>query len=288
MAARDSDGTQGGLTVPATRTRKRGLTVSAPHPDDLKKAKVEPPPLPLLGKPVSLATTSQPVDAVPPESTPQTALKTKPVVAVAEPASEAQEEESSAPLTTKEELEAERTYWAEARKERIFRLPGDGPHTFFVFCEAINGIFHGVEDDVQYFVQKSTMMDVMAKTEEMDEDEEEEARELTSEIMDQGGFWEPVINEDDAKTEEAKALQKVLSDVKSTGYADWYEVTVQKAKPAKGVPALEIKKWRMRLNWYKVAEDQQCSWWITGVALPDEESSEAALIISENVPPYYA
>ncbi|THH16234.1 hypothetical protein EUX98_g9334, partial [Antrodiella citrinella] len=141
----------------------------------------------------------------------------------------------------------------------------------------------GIQDDTCWLVLKPTMLAIASAVDGLPTDE---ATERASDLTDHLGWWRVDIDEEAekaAETDEAEALKKIFSDLEAPDHQWWYEVTVQREKPAKGVPALEIK-FSMYLPWYHVAKDQEGSWWITGFAVPDEESNKAAKIMEENIP----
>jgi len=258
-----------GLTVPAVRSRKRGLTVSAPSPDDLKKVKVDAPPLPPLPKTEAKSSVQPPHRPEPSETAPVAAVKVQ---------------KTHEDLKTS--LAKDWTDGAKSKKKhqqpRIYRLPGNGPHTFFASEEALSQIVDGDSDvDACFMVLKSTLQSVVSAFPGICEED-------VSELMDNVGFWEVELDEEAkeaAETKEAEAWRKIWAAL-DTPQGGWYEVTVQREKPAEGVPAIEFR-WCFFLDWYHIAEDQQGSWWLTGVAVPDEASSKLALVIDDHIPQYF-
>lgn len=262
------------------RSRKRGLTVSAPSPDDLKKAKVEP--------------SSQPEPKEPESKSPDETTQVDPSEKK-QPEAASMAETSIPPIgdSDVDDDDDEKSVYAEEldkgrKKQRICRLPGDGPHTFITYADAMISIFSGEIESPPYMVRKSTLLKVAAHEDQCSACDDDEDCERTSLLLDRSGFWivNTQITQKKGRTKEADALCDVwdkLCEGSPKGQW-WYEVTVQREKPKEGVPALEIQ-YEMFLD--KVAPDSQGSWWITGFAVPDEESQKAAEILEENIPQYF-
>lgn len=151
------------------------------------------------------------------------------------------------------------------------RLQGDGPHTLFTFSEAISE-WHG-GDGGHYLVLKEPLLAVLdATSEALGKEEKEEAEEA---LMDDVTFFAVDLPEGASETNGASALQDAFAAL--PGHPWWFEVTVQRAKPEKGVPAMEIQ----------LDENEDEQWWITGYAEPDERAAKAAEIIERHIPLHF-
>ena len=269
-----------GLAVPVARTRKRGLTVSAPSADDAKKSKVAPPPIPSmppLPKPQNVDTnvaSSQP-SASKASTAPEPTL----------PAPNA--ETDSKPLVD-ETFVDKASARSGGQKPAKHKLSGNGPHTFLVSAPILRKILDASAENGAFMVLKSTMLEVAEKSVGL---EKEEVAEVVWDLVDESGLWEMYVrSEEAAKSEEAKSLcqrwSKIQDEMKDVDKKWYCEVTVQKPKPSKGVPAMEIV-WDMFL--YALPDDlfHRGSWWITDVVLADDQSAKAAELLYENVPTYY-
>lgn len=168
------------------------------------------------------------------------------------------------------------------RRPVFHRLPSDGPVTFLTSSDSLSTILQGEPDS--YMVPKSTMLDVMSKTAGLSE---EEAEDIAGKLLSAGGYWDLDMDMSAAETKEAELLCEKLRTVSKNEPEDqwWYEVIVQREKPAEGEAALEFK-WYMFLNWHHIAEEDKGSWWITDFAIPDEELNKAATIIPDHAPMY--
>lgn len=265
-----------GLAVPVARTRKRGLTVSAPSADDAKKSKVAPPPIPPmppLPKPQNL-TPSQP-------SAPEASAAHEPTL----PATNTETDNKSLGDETFVDKASARSG---GQKPAKHKLSGKGPHTFLVSTPILKKILDASAENGTFMVLKSTMLEVAEKSVGL---EKEEVVEVAWDFMDESGLWEMYVRSKEAVgTEEAKVLcqrwSKLQDEMKDVDKKWYCEVTAQKPKPPKGTPAVEIV-WDMFL--YALPDNlfHRGSWWITDVVLADDQSAKAAELLYENVPPYY-
>ncbi|TCD69449.1 hypothetical protein EIP91_007575 [Steccherinum ochraceum] len=253
---------QGGLDVPTTKTRKRALTVTAPTPADLKKTKVEPPPVATPDIQDALTTPIQPTESSKPilEDTP-TSAPTK----------------TTTPSASNED--EEEPWWKSCREEKTFRLPGQGPHTFLTGSECLSCLFN--YEGQNFMVLKSAMLEVAVNAKQLKEDHDEwELGALMEDIV----FWELLREEVDEEPEEVNALAAMFKEADS-GDKFTYEVTVQREKPAEGLPAMEFK-WTVEFPWLHIAEEDQGIWWMTAISAPDKESLEAARILWKCLPQF--
>jgi len=266
MPAEETTNAKDSSRGPSADSRKRGLSASAPTPEESKKYKVE--------------------EAIPPPATSK----------VEEPEStEPQPEETNSNSDiratfpkdyTLDVFEDDGSYGSKHRRPRTYKLPGSGPHVFFTSYDMLQQVVSGMADGGCWMALKSSVLAVASATSELPK---AEARELASDLMHHVGYWEVSLDDEAekaAETEEAEALGELWSELDAPAGQWWYEVTVQQEKPAKGVPAIEIT-WYMYLDWYHIAEEQQGSWWLTGIALPGEESKTATDILEENIPSWY-
>ena len=168
----------------------------------------------------------------------------------------------------------------ESKPDAIHKLPGDGPHVFFTYADAMLNIIGGSpEEESAYLVLKSQMLGVLAKIEATQPLETEG----DDDFMEDVGFWEVVMDPEATETEGAKMLEEHWDELREDP-SWWLEVVVQREKPTKGTPALEI---RFTMTFDKIAPESKGSWWITDIAIPDERSAKAAKIIEDNVPDYF-
>ena len=145
-------------------------------------------------------------------------------------------------------------------------LDGPGPHVFMCWADAIFSLV-GPIDDQPYLTLKSTAVEAWRKVAHLPKAERYEA---LSPHMDNVRAWELIFDEEGEETPSGQLLSKAWEDVlakeKSTGGRGWwYEVTVQREKPAEGSAGLEIE----------FDGGPKGKWWITGFAITDKEAHDA-------------
>lgn len=167
----------------------------------------------------------------------------------------------------------------ESERDAIHKLPGDGPHMFFTYADAMLNIIGGSpEEESAYLVLKSQMLDVLAKIEATQSLETE-----GDDVMEDVGFWEVLMDPEATETEGAKTLEERWNELRER-ISWWLEVAVHREKPTKGTPALEI---RFTMTLDKIAPESKGSLWITDIAIQNERSAKAAKIIEDNIPEYF-
>ncbi|KAH8103822.1 hypothetical protein BXZ70DRAFT_665394 [Cristinia sonorae] len=274
------------MSTPAPRTRKRGLTVSAPTPDDLKKAKVDdaPPPLPALPKPQE-ATTPTPTPKATADAPPATNGATNGSEKTA-PIGEEEQGNEAEGASDEDDSEAEDGEGGMKKRPAIHRLPGDGPHVFLAPAQALISIHEEGEAHLDCpFVLKSAVLDLYSKAYGKGDDGED-VDEDVSELLWNSGYWGVVLKSPEAaETKEAEAFFDLWRSLEEPeGGECFYEVMVQREKPQEGMPALEFC-WDIWLH--KIRKDHRGSWWMTNIAVASEEDSKkAAKLLDENTPNY--
>lgn len=177
-----------------------------------------------------------------------------------------------------------------------------GKATFYLWADALTGL---VEDAVEETALrlKSAVLEAWVKVKDLsNEDERDEALHEHSGDINQ---WHVDVQDGAAETDEAAKLKEIYEarqegfsaakkkndDEKADDDEDedetqalddwWWELTMQRGKPAAGVPALAVKT--SELVGGKTAEPYNGDWWVIDLKIADGEGAKAIAAMGDHL-----